>query len=292
MLKLFNILVLSVSLLIPLTAQGQQEWSGERIMEEVSKRHEIFPYVFEEQTIIRIDSRGKRDVQMARRFSRIEKEDSAKFLLVFDNPAEIRGVALLAIYSGTGPWESRVYLPAFGKKMVSITGEERKNLLLGTDFSIEDLMAEQPSNFIYTRSEDYKIDNTNYFVIEARPKSDEVRKVSSYKFRRHFIRDDIFFISRTDYYDKQGRFYKRQTNHDLKRVGKEMWRANTIIMENIRVRHSSLIKINNRIFSQDYVSPVIFTPDWLLANRHIKMMEEPSFRDTSLPDESVTDFKN
>ena len=92
-LKTLTILFISFFLLIPLSAKGQQEWSGKRIMEEVYKRHELFPYVFEEQTIIRIDSAGKRDVQMARRFSRIEKNGIAKFLLVFDNPSEIRGVA-------------------------------------------------------------------------------------------------------------------------------------------------------------------------------------------------------
>lgn len=290
--KVLTILVMSVLLLTPLPVTGQQEWSGKRIMEEVYKRHELFPYVFEQYTIILINSTEERDVKMARRFSRLEKNGVARFLLVFDNPSEIRGVALLATHSRTGSWKSQVYLPAIGKEMITIIGTERRNLLLGTDFSIEDLMPEQTSQYVYTRSEDYKIGNVNYFVIEARPVNDEVQKRSGYKFRRHFVRDDIFLVSRTDYYDDQGLFYKRLTKLDLKKVGQEMWRANTIIMENYRERHSTLIKITNRIFSQDYVLPEIFTPQWLIANRHIEEMGEPSFMEDPQPDGVDSDLKD
>ena len=99
------------------TAHAEEEWTGQRIMKEAFKRHHLSPYVYEEQTMILMDSAGHRDVRDVRRFSRVESDGTVKFLLVFDNPAEVRGVALLAIRYPSGKTESGVYLPAFGKKL-------------------------------------------------------------------------------------------------------------------------------------------------------------------------------
>ena len=106
--------LLSISIL-PREGRAADKWTGRRIMEEVFKRHELFPYVYEKQTLIMTDSAGNRDVREMRRFSRAERDGTVKYLLVFDNPVEIRGVALLAIRQPSGQGESKIYLPAFGK---------------------------------------------------------------------------------------------------------------------------------------------------------------------------------
>jgi hypothetical protein len=253
-------------------------WTGRSIMDEVFKRHEMFPYVFEEQTIIMTDSAGNRDVRKARRFSRVEKDGTVKYLLVFDNPSEVRGVAVLAIRHHTGPIESMIYLPAFGKELKSNIGKNRGSNFLGTDFAVEDLAAEVLSDFRYIREADQKTNKIAQFVVEAVPQDKEIERTTGYGLRRHFIRQDNFFIIRTDYYDRSGRFFKSQTSHDLKRVDGDMWRANMILMENHKDQHNTLIKIDRRVFSSDYVPPEIFTRNWLLQNRHIQGTEKSLFQ--------------
>jgi len=269
--------------------QADEIWTGRRIMEEVFKRHEMFPYVFEVQTIILTDGDGNRDVRMARRFSRVEKDGTVKYLLVFDNPAEIRGVALLAIRQHTGHTESGIYLPAFGKELKSNSGDGRASPFLGTDFAIGDLTAEVLSDFRYVRVKDRKIDKASCFVVEAFPLEDEIERNTSYSLRRHFIRQDNFFIVRTEFFDRRGRFLKRRTQHDLKRVDGDMWRANMTLMENHKERHKTLIKINQRVFSQDYVPPEMFTTAWLLENRHIQSTERRLFQDVTGSSEEKND---
>ncbi|MDY7037428.1 MAG: outer membrane lipoprotein-sorting protein [Thermodesulfobacteriota bacterium] len=261
-------------------------------MDEVFKRHELFPYVFEEQTIILMDDSGNRDVRKVRRFSRVEKDGTVKYLLVFDNPAEIRGVALLAIRQHSGHVESGIYLPAFGKELKSKAGKSRGGHLLGTDFALEDLTAEFLSDFRYVRVEDHKIEKIAHFVIEAFPQDEEIEQITSYSLRRHFIKQDNFFIVRTDYYDRSGRLLKRLTHHDLKRVDDDMWRANMILMENFKERHKTLIKINRRVLSYAYVPPKIFTSAWLLKNQHIKVTDINLFRDVSTPSEEINNSSN
>jgi hypothetical protein len=250
-------------------------------MDEVFKRHELFPYVFEKQTMILIDSAGNRDVRKARRFSRIEPDATVKYLLIFDHPTEVRGVALLAIRHPSGRIESKIYLPAFGKELKSTSGKNRGNHFLGTDFAIEDLTAEVLSDFRYVRKTDYKIGKILYFVVEAFPKDSEIERATGYGLRRHFIRQDNFYIVRTDYYDSRGRFLKRRTHRDLKMVDGTMWRANMILMENHKEQHKTLIKITQRVFSHDYVPPEMFTSEWLLENRHVQSTEKRLFQDTS-----------
>ena len=256
-------------------------------MEEVFKRHEMFPYVFEEQTMILTDGADSRNVRKLRRFSRVEKDGTVKYLLVFDNPAEVRGVSLLAIRHHTGHVETRIYLPAFGKVLKSNAGDSRGSHFLGTDFTIEDLAAEVLSDFRYIRVADSKMNKTSFFVVEAFPKEKKTERTTGYSMRRHFIRKDNFFLVRTDFFDRRGRLSKSQTHHDLQKVRGDMWRANMILMKDYKEEHKTLIKINKRVFSHDYVPPEIFTAAWLLENRHIQGTEKrlSGENDDELPEE-------
>tara|TARA_B100000315_G_scaffold252448_1_gene289275 strand:+ start:5313 stop:6275 length:963 start_codon:yes stop_codon:yes gene_type:complete len=270
-------------------AQADENLTGRHFMDEVFKRHEMFPYVFEEQTMILMDNAGNRDVRKIRRFSRVEKDKTVKYLLVLDNPLEVNGVALLAIHQNSGEGESGIYLPALGKELKFNVGNSRGSYFLGTDFAIEDLAAEVLSDFRYVRVADQKINKIDHYVIEAFPQNKKIEQTTGYSLRRHFIRPDNFFIVRTDYFDRRGRFLKRQTNHDLKKVDGDMWRANMILMENQKERHKTLIKINRRVFSHDYVPAEMFTSTWLLENRHILGKGKRLLQDISRPSEDNDD---
>lgn len=246
-------------------------------MEEVLKHHKTFPYVFEVLSMVLKDSAGNRNVRIVHRFSRIETDGTWKFLLVFENPAEIRGTALRTVLHASGDMETSVYLPAFGKKLIDISGAYSSSLLLGTDFSIEDFIGENFSELSYSREPDHKIDQTTYFVVRAEPKSDTLKGKTGFSLRRHFIRKDIFYIVRTDYYDGGGRLVKSLTHHDLNLFDGEMWDANMILMDNIKMRHKTLLKIIKRVFAEDYVSKEIFTNEWLLENRHFLDREDLLF---------------
>jgi hypothetical protein len=263
--------------------RAEDPWTGGRIMHEVFARHEMSPYVYEEQTMILEDRSGNRDVSKLRRFSRAEKDGTVKVLLVFDSPAEVRGVALLGTgqHSGRGEW--RIYLPAFGKELKSLDGRARGTRFLGTDLTVEDLTAEVLSDFRYVRAADQRIDQSAHYVVEAFPQDEEVARTTGYSLRRHFIRQDTFFIVRTDYYDYRKRFFKRQTFHDLKKMDGDMWRANMMSMEDHKEHHKTLIKTDRRVFSRDYVPQEVFTTPWLLENRHIRTSEKSLFRGPSRP---------
>ena len=247
--------------------------TGAEIMEEVDKRHQHFPYIYEEQSLVMMDRNGDRDTRKVRRYSRVEEDGSVRFLLLFDYPREVKGVALLAHRDPNGKTRKYIYLPAYGKQLLESTGDENGDNFLGTDFSVENLTGEIISEHFYARGEDEERNSAKYYVIDVYRASDRLSKKRI--LRRHYIQQDNLFITLTHHFDKHGRIARVQSHHDLKVVDQDMLRANMILMENKKEQHLSLIKTSRRIFSHDYVPAEIFTAEWLYENYpQIKPVEE------------------
>jgi len=246
------------------------EATGLEIMQEVHKRHQQFAFIYEEQSMVMMDRNGDRDTRKVKRYSRVEDDGTVKFLLVFESPDEIKGVALLAIRDTSGKTKKYVYLPAFGEQLIESMSSGLDGKFLGTDFSIESITGEVLDDYIYVRRADKKINEAGYFVIDVyrmeEGYSENISPTDKQAIRRHSISKNNFYITKTEYFDKQGRVYKKQSHHDLRPVDGRMWRADMILMEDSNEHHQSLIKINRRVFSRDYVSADIFTEDWLFKN--------------------------
>jgi len=266
-------LLLAVMLLgVATPGSAQQEhvsWTGDTVMREVLRRHQQFPYVYEEQTMVLSDGDGNRDVRRCRQYIRVEADGTVKFLLVFDDPAEIRGVALLATRDVDGNGISGVYLPALGPTLKRPRDADRAGQFLGTDFAVQDLGADRPGEFRYVLNGRRSIEDVDYFVLEAYPRDEQVGRDTGYGLRRMLIREDNFVIIQTDFYDTRLQFLKRLTRHDLQRVLGDTWRANMTIAEVPATRHRTLLKVDQRIYSRDYVPAEIFEPAYLFANRHV-----------------------
>lgn len=235
------------------------EANGRQLMELVYERHQQFPYVYEEQSMVLEDSKGKRDTRRAKRYTRIDSDGSIKFLLLFEYPEDIRGVAVLAERAVDGAIDKYLYLPALGELMLESAGDTTASSFLGTDFTIESLTGEELSRYRYQRREDQELDGIQFHVVDVLPQDEKVTQA----LRRHYIRQDNLYITLTHHFDRQGRVAFVQSHHDLRAVDGDMWRADMILMEDRKEQHQSLIKISKRVFSSDYVPQEVFSADWL-----------------------------
>lgn len=263
-------------------AENEPPLSGRQIMEEVYQRHEQFPYVYEEQIMILVDKAGNRDTRKLRRYSRMTGKNKVRYMLLFDDPPEVRGVGLLTIRLSAGETETSIYLPAYGPELISSIGQRESSNFLGTDFSVRDLMPEVLDDFRYQRQDDEVFNEVGYFVVDVY----ESDPGSTHLLHRRYINQENFYITRTDTFDRHGRLHKRQTHHDLKFLGGSMWRANMIRMVDYKTEHESLIKIVRRIFSQDYVPENLFTLEWLVNNQR---MAQPEAVEETHPDNKETE---
>jgi len=260
------VLVWLIALLLPLQGVQARGESGLEIIKAALDRHDHFPYTFEKQSMVLVDAAKNRTVRQMRRFLRVGEAGELNYLLVFDYPLEISGVTLRARRDAAGRMKSTLFLPAFGDQIKSGTVSDHHSPLFGSDFTVRDLTPELIADYSYEREADLYIDGVPHVVVAARPLNDRVERASGYSLRRIFLRRDNYYPSRIDYYDRHQRLFKRETHHDLKQVDGQMWRANMVLMEDFREQHRSLIKVERRIFSIDYVPMVMFSDEWVLAN--------------------------
>ena len=148
--------------------------TGKELMEAVYQRHQQYPYVYEEQSMILIDRHGHRDTRKLRRYSRVAESGESNFLLLFDSPLDVKGVALLARREKSGEVDQSFYLPAFGRSFVrniQNNSQEGDNFL-GTDFSVENLVGEMLDDSMYVLLDDEVIDEVTYHVIDVHSPDD------------------------------------------------------------------------------------------------------------------------
>ena len=261
-------LVAFCALTMPLSSWGAEapdsfslsESSGRALMQAVYDKHRQYPYVYEEHSMILIDREGNRETRKVKLYSRVEENLLQRLLLLFDSPEEVKGVAVLAERDSNGDTRQALYLPALGEDLIENSGEAGDANFLGTDFSVENLKGEQLEDYQYRRQRDVMINDKMHCVVDV---FDLEGASNLIPLRRHFIFQDNLYITRTDYYDDLGRVRKRQTHHDLTQVLGNMWRANMLLMENFHDEHQTLIKIDRRVFSKDYVPSEVFTTEYL-----------------------------
>jgi hypothetical protein len=71
--------------------------------------------------------------------------------------------------------------------------------------------------------------------------------------RRLFLRKDNLFVSRIDYLDRHGTLRRQQTFRDPQPDGEGAVRAGMVLMESLQERHSTLLKVERRVHSADFV---------------------------------------
>ncbi|MBL4774439.1 MAG: outer membrane lipoprotein-sorting protein [Mariprofundus sp.] len=231
--------------------------TGTEIILESLRRHELYPYVYEEQTLILIDDKGHRDVRRIQRYSRLEHDGKLKAMMKFIYPQSIAGASLLFTRRFDGVSTSQLYFPALGLKAVEYKGGVAGSQLLGSEFSLQDLMPEDMQAFVYQRADNVLDGDVIYFVVQAVPRKTAAVQ-HTYAVRKLLIRQDNFFVTHIDYLGHQSQLIKRQTRHDIRQLSGDMWRADMIMVENYVNHHRSVLKIDRRVYSSDYVPASMF----------------------------------
>lgn len=265
-----SMLVLTMLLLAPGPAPAADGLSGRQILDQVAERHER-PYEMEVQRMALISRGGGEEQREVKRYARKGEDGEYKYLVVFHAPSGIRGVALLTWQQSLGDDDQWLYMPAHGRQMRRIAKGGRRNYFMGTDYAFEDLVFEPREKFTYERLADETLDGVEHFVVKTTPSDEELQKESGYQYRQMWIRKDIFFVTRTDYYDRRGRFLKRQTNEDLVQVDDgKTWRANRSVMDNESTGRQTVIEVLERDFAESAVPEEIFTQRFVTGGRHLR----------------------
>lgn len=257
---LFSLLAVTVAWTA--TAAPGKALTARQIMEKTEELHKCKSEV-EHQSMLLVDKSGNQEKRSLRRYNWDQSEKETKFLIVFLEPKDVRGTSLLTWQHCGAQDDQWLYLPAVGKKLQRIAKGSKKGAFMGTDFTYEDLSAEELDEFDYTTVKEETVDGQPCWVIESKPKTPEAKKESGYGRRVLWVRQDIFFPVKIEFYNQRDKHVKTQSFLEIEKVQGTVHRAKKALMDNHKDEHKTYVLVSHREINSK-VDPALFTEEAVL----------------------------
>jgi len=218
--------------------------TGREVMDKQKELQSSNTETDTEQMIL-INSDNSKEKRVVRKWIKKDKaKDLSRSLIVFDQPADVRGTALLNKQRTQTEEDQWIYIPAL-HKLQRIAQGSKKNYFMGTDFTYEDLSADKLDNYHYKILKEEKLKNGDEcYVIEAKP-TDSYYPKTSYGKKIVWINKDKFYTEKIDFYNKDMKLIKVQTAYNFKNVKGTMYRPLFVAMNNLAEQHKTLVKVND-----------------------------------------------
>lgn len=254
------------TLLLFCTASGfSSEPTGREIMEIQKDRHSVESEV---STIVMllVDDKRNRKTRIMKRWSKRFPEGLYRNLLVFHEPRDVAGTALLTWEIREGESAQWLYLPGT-ETLNRIASQGRRSYFMGTDFTYEDLYPDSLDDYTFQVKGSEVLDGEDCWMVEITPASREKERESSYSRRLVWIRKDLYYPVRIEFYDRRGRHIKTQTNHDLVHLEGEAWTSKRALMVNHQTGGSTVMGLQAWKTGLN-IEDSVFTERFILSGRH------------------------
>lgn len=225
------ILAVVIAFALPTVTKAAEDpvAKGEAIARESDRRDLGFGDTKTEMRMILENRKG----QTSKRRLRIhtlevpDENDGDKSLVVFDQPRDIKGTALLSYAHILDPDDQWLYLPAL-KRVKRISSTNKSGPFVGSEFAYEDITAQELKKFNYKWVRDEPCGTLECFVLERRP----LYKKSGYTRLVTWYDKAEYRMQRVDYYDRKDVLLKTLTFSDYRQYLGKYWRAHDLFMVN------------------------------------------------------------
>jgi hypothetical protein len=234
----------------PLFAQDQDE-RARGIFEEVDRRRSLIDYEQSDMSMKIVDDRGRTREREMKFFNHNEDEVSES-LVIFAEPADVRGTALLSIEQN-GEEVQKLYLPALGR-IQTISASQKSDRFMGSDFTYEDLGAQSPDDYTFQMMAE--TDTATVLRVEKKGSS-------QYAFIHFFIDPDKYALLEAHYFNDEGERIKRLVASDYQEVIDDVWRAGKMVMYDERNDRHTELRWSDRQVNQSI-------PGWRFTERGLR----------------------
>lgn len=153
--------------------------------------------------------------------------DGDKTLIVFDEPRDVKGTALLSFSHLTEPDDQWLYLPAL-KRVKRISSRNKSGSFMGSEFAYEDISGDEPEKYAHRYLREEAVDGVDCFIVERDP----VDPNSGYSRQEVAWDMEHYRPMRVVYYDRKGALLKTLTYGDYEQYQGRFWRAGLFEMVN------------------------------------------------------------
>ena len=214
----------------PLVHSATPEEIGLKIATDASAKDDGFGNFTASQTMVLRNKQG----QESRRQIRVKvlevdgDGDGDKSLMVFDEPRDVKGTALLTHAHKQEADDQWLYLPAL-KRVKRISSSNRSGSFMGSEFSYEDLSTPEVGKFTYRYLRDEPCGDLTCTVSERFPVD---KKASGYSRQVVWHDKDELRIWKVEYYDRKDAHLKTLTIGNYTQHLGRYWRAGEMTMVN------------------------------------------------------------
>ena len=263
-----RITFIALGLVLFIFGNSVAEMTGRQIMEKQEELHTANTEVAEKIMILANMDGEAKEKRLLKRWSKEYEDGASKYLLVFTDPADIRGTALLTWENIGAENDQWLYLPA-QKRMRRIAQGSKKNYFMGTDFTYEDMDPEDLDSFEYKVLRSEKEQGRDAWVVEAVPATREKARESGYSKRLMWIDKENFITLKIEFYDRREELAKTQVNAKFENVGGTVWRPMAEQMNNFKEEHKTAVGVK----SMEIDIPLddeVFTERFILTGKHLR----------------------
>ncbi|MCR4346083.1 MAG: outer membrane lipoprotein-sorting protein [Sulfuricaulis sp.] len=230
---LFGLLLLTV----PVLHAETPEEKGLAIAREADRRDAGFGDLTAHMEMILRNRQGEESVRRLRISTLEVKGDGDKGLSVFDEPADVKGTALLTFTHKVGEDDQWLFLPAL-KRVKRIASANKSGPFMGSEFAYEDVASQEVEKYSYKYLRDETHEGKPCFVIERTP----VDKHSGYTRQQVWIDQAEYRPWKIDFYDRKDSLLKTLVWRGYRQYLGKYWRADEMFMQNHQNGKSTLLK--------------------------------------------------
>ncbi|MEM7196409.1 MAG: outer membrane lipoprotein-sorting protein [Pseudomonadota bacterium] len=169
--------------------------------------------------------------------------DGDKSMSIFDEPADVKGTAMLTFTHGLEPDDQWLYLPAL-KRVKRISSRNKSGPFMGSEFAFEDLGSQEVEKYTYKYVGEEPCGDWTCHVIERFPEY----KHSGYTRQVVWMDTDAYRVTKTEFYDRKKALLKTLTMADYAVYADRHWRPSVMEMVNHQTGKSTTLKWNDYQF--------------------------------------------
>jgi hypothetical protein len=186
-------------------------------MERVNNREDGDTMISSEKMTL-IDKNGKQRIRKLKSFSKDFGEETRR-ILFFIEPADVYNTAFLTYDYEQGEKEDDqwLYLPAL-KKVRRIASSDKSSSFMGSDFSYGDLTKPELDKFDFKLIREETVDAKACWLIECKPRSQEIIDEYGYSKSIVLVRQDNHVILRSVFWLKKSKKVKYMQVKKLEQI--------------------------------------------------------------------------
>jgi outer membrane lipoprotein-sorting protein len=169
--------------------------------------------------------------------------DGDKMLVIFDEPRDVSGTALLSFAHRTGSDDQWFYLPAL-RRVKRIASNNKAGPFMGSEFAYEDFSSQEVEKYTYRFLDEDQLDGTPTWCVERYP----LDPASGYTRQIVWFDQEEYRVLKVDYYDRRDELLKTLTMHDYQQFAAQFWRSGRMEMVNHQTGKSTTLLFGDYAF--------------------------------------------